>query len=292
MEENKEKKWTVYAHTSPEEPPRYYIGITSRPVEERWNEGRGYKGQKRFYEAIQKFGWDNFDHDIISHDLSFEDAVELESWLIKQLRCNEPDKGFNISPGGGVSRNVVGKSYQRKTDRRMSEASKEKMREARRKNPTACIHPKAVLQFDLDGNYIKEFNSVSEAGASIGLSNVSDISRCCKGSLASAYGYAWAFKKDFPNPEDYKDYFVSNLKHHADKKFRFTSIPVCKCDADFNVICIYLSMRALYRYEGIPRQMVTRACNTKTEWRGYYWKFSERSALDLYNNGSNVPIIM
>ena len=42
---DKEKKYSLYRHTSPS--GKVYIGITSQPVEHRWNHGRGYMNIKK-----------------------------------------------------------------------------------------------------------------------------------------------------------------------------------------------------------------------------------------------------
>ena len=58
-----EKKYVVYKHVSPS--GKLYIGITSQKPELRWNYGRNYKENPYFYNAIQKYGWDSFQHEIL-----------------------------------------------------------------------------------------------------------------------------------------------------------------------------------------------------------------------------------
>lgn len=54
-------------------------------------------------------------------------------------------------------------------------------------------HP--VLQYDLDGNYIREFNSVTEAAQGVGKPTVrSCITKCCLGKRKSSQGYLWKYK--------------------------------------------------------------------------------------------------
>lgn len=57
-------------------------------------------------------------------------------------------------------------------------------------NKIAIKHKKAVLQFDLEGNLIKEYDSVT----SIQVPSPSNISSCCKGKSKTAYGYIWIYK--------------------------------------------------------------------------------------------------
>lgn len=55
--------------------------------------------------------------------------------------------------------------------------------------PTA----KAILQLDLNGNLIKEWECGLDAVRKIGC-NSSGISRCCHGIIKKHYGYKWQFK--------------------------------------------------------------------------------------------------
>ena len=73
-------KWTVYVHINKINGKKY-VGITSRKLSYRWNSGKGYKGQPKFYNAICKYGWDNFDHEIISSNLTENEAKSFEILL-------------------------------------------------------------------------------------------------------------------------------------------------------------------------------------------------------------------
>ena len=77
-------KYTVYCHTNKINNKKY-IGITSQKVEERWRNGKGYSTQPKFYNAICKYGWDNFTHEILISGLDEQEAIELEINLIKSF---------------------------------------------------------------------------------------------------------------------------------------------------------------------------------------------------------------
>lgn len=92
------KKWTLYAHKTPN--GKYYIGITSSRVTRRWNNGNGYRSSKYFYNAIQKYGWENIEHIIIATDMTREDANWFEEAMIRELNTTNRKLGYNITLGG------------------------------------------------------------------------------------------------------------------------------------------------------------------------------------------------
>lgn len=89
----------VYAHVNKINNKKY-IGITSKKPEARWGkDGANYRNQ-HFNRAIEKYGWDNFDHLILYENLSEEEAKKLEIQLIEEYQVNNPDFGYNNSIGG------------------------------------------------------------------------------------------------------------------------------------------------------------------------------------------------
>ena len=56
-------------------------------------------------------------------------------------------------------------------------------------NPKIC---RTVKQYDLEGSFIKEYPSISEAARQMGC-NVSNIRSCCLGKYKQAKGYIWSF---------------------------------------------------------------------------------------------------
>lgn len=89
--------YSVYKHTSPS--GKVYIGI-SRDPKRRWNKGRGYIGNIYFFRCINKYGWDNIEHEILFSNLSLDDAKKKEVELIAQYKSNNREFGYNISGGG------------------------------------------------------------------------------------------------------------------------------------------------------------------------------------------------
>lgn len=80
-----------------------YVGITSKQPNERYSNGNGYQENFKFYKDILKYGWDDFEHNIIKDDLGYKEARELESELI--TRYNLVEDGYNntySTPSGRI----------------------------------------------------------------------------------------------------------------------------------------------------------------------------------------------
>ena len=99
MDSNMYNSYIVYKHTSPSS--KVYIGITKFDPKYRWlNNGRGYKTQTTFFNAIIKYGWINFKHEILYKNLSEEQALDKEEELIQQYKSYDRRYGYNISLSG------------------------------------------------------------------------------------------------------------------------------------------------------------------------------------------------
>lgn len=80
---------------------------------------------------------------------------------------------------------------------KISKSLKGKKRTKKQKNNIAkgmkgnTNRRKKISQFDMEGNFIKEWDSMLEAAQSLGKLQGAAISEACKGIRDSAYGYKW-----------------------------------------------------------------------------------------------------
>lgn len=212
--------YSVYCHTTPS--GKKYIGITSQDVEARWKNGEGYSTQV-FYRAIEKYGWDNIQHDVLLSGLTRDEAIKKEREFVSQYRAYEKEFGYNQTTGGDVyqfneeTRNRIRNSL---TGRKLSEshkahiaecrAGKTQSEETKRKigekhrnkvvTPETCEKLKeahqwqarAVRQLSMGGDLIKTYPSVGQAAEEVGCSKLL-IRRVCQGKRKSTNGFRWEF---------------------------------------------------------------------------------------------------
>ena len=221
--------WCVYMHTNRENGKKY-IGITSQKPTRRWQNGNHYDTQPYFWRAIQKYGWDGFQHEILYTDLSKENAEQLEVDLIKKYQTQDPDKGYNSADGGAArsgwrhTEEAKEKIGARTRGTHLSETHKERIGAAQRgeKNhafgKTLSDEHKAKMSAALIGHAVSEetrrriqdiktqkygrrvecvctgkvFESIASASESTGASR-SGISLCCNGRQKTAGGFYWRY---------------------------------------------------------------------------------------------------
>ena len=81
---------------------KVYIGQTCNSLKRRSGKnGKNYKSNSHFWNDIEKYGWDNFEHKVLYDNLSCEEANKLERELIKQYKSLDLNYGYNVASGGG-----------------------------------------------------------------------------------------------------------------------------------------------------------------------------------------------
>lgn len=93
--------YTIYIHRNKTN-EKVYVGQTrQKNLNQRWRSGKGYENNTLFYKAIQKYGWENFDHEIIATCSTKDEADKMEIEMIAFYDSMNPEKGYNLTIGGG-----------------------------------------------------------------------------------------------------------------------------------------------------------------------------------------------
>lgn len=94
-----EASYCVYMHINKINKKKY-VGQTCQKPEYRWNNGKGYVQCPLFYKAIQKYGWENFEHKILKTHLTADEANQWEKYYISFYDTTNPALGYNLQAGG------------------------------------------------------------------------------------------------------------------------------------------------------------------------------------------------
>mgnify|MGYP002769088071 FL=1 len=112
-----ERNFVVYKHASPN--GKVYIGITCQDIQARWKNGYGYTNNKHFYNAINKYGWDNIEHEILFNNLTEEEAKLMEQMYIALYDTTNSKHGYNHTLGGD---GTLGHKVTEETRRKISQS--------------------------------------------------------------------------------------------------------------------------------------------------------------------------
>lgn len=194
---------------------KMYIGQTvhGNSPNLRWNDGKGYIGCTHFYHAIQKYGWDNFEHIICYDNLTAEEANLYEEWLIYLGNTTNPKYGYNIRYGGDNKRKSDSIKFIEKFEQMkkyvMSHRGKVKnpksMGQKRQYHlgPTCTIN-KIVVCIET----VQLYYTMSDASRQTGF-KVGHIRQCCSDFKYSIDGYHWAYAYTINDFESVKDFIIN-----------------------------------------------------------------------------------
>lgn len=258
------KTWKIYKHTLVLDCPskgKSYIGQTSeKNPERRWAHGKGYsRRNKIFYNAIQKYGWDNFKHEILVDGIeTLDDANEAEKNLIWKYHTwiGDPECwGYNTTPGGSGRPHKQSEETKKKisktlTGRQMTEDHKAKINKTLKRKQIICIETKVI------------YESISEAARQTGISR-ENLKTSIHGGRRSAGGYHWALADDQEK--------ISELSALAGK---------CKA-AKRSVICVetdfvFDSIAEAARYTNVGPSGISNVLSGRCKTAGgYHWKYAE-----------------
>ena len=312
-------EWIIYKHTNKIN-GKVYIGQTKQAINQRWRNGDGYKNNIYFYHSIKKYGWDNFEHEILEKDIdSVKKANEREIYWISKYDSYK--NGYNLTSGGD-NRDHLGvpvlqidiktleiiNAYQ--TIRFAEEMAgidhsqisrcclknKKDIQAGgfywcfqddwyegwtpKKRTPPAAYNKKEVYQIDKSLNIVCKFKSILDAEKTTGIKD-STIGQCCRGKNISAGGYYWCYVEDY-------DSFIP-LKPLDEK-------PVARIDkTNYENVVFYKNISEAATQNRIESpELISRCCNGKQiSTDGYYWCYQEDYDLDWRprNNGNFRKVI-
>lgn len=220
----------IYKYTSPS--GKSYIGQTIQSLKERakTSNGAGYSNCIIFFRAIQKYGFQNFQYEILGEFLIIE-LDEKEKYFILKENTLQPN-GYNIKNGSAAA-TEKGKTRKEKINQfdlngnwtksynSLREAADDNntnyqsisavLRRLRTQHngfiyrydgeespepiQTQKTHGRITAQYDLNGNLIQTYPSANQAAIAIGKNSNAgrNIRAVCQGQRETAYGFKWKY---------------------------------------------------------------------------------------------------
>lgn len=200
--------YTIYLHRNKIN-NKIYVGQTIQTPEKRWKNGNGYKSCTLFYKAIQKYGWNNFEHIILEQkEMTPQEANEKENYYIKKYDSKNIEKGYNINDGGyqtlspkaepaaikwmqehpefGLARAKDMLKWQKEHPEEILKMRRENVKKATeaRKKSVQCVETGII------------YESASEAARLVPKTSQSKICMVCRGQRKTCGGYHWKYVEE------------------------------------------------------------------------------------------------
>lgn len=194
------KQYYVYTHLNPQTKEVFYVGIgKGNRAYNKW------AGRNKFWENyVNKYG---FEVELIAENLTRKQAGKIEIQLIAELGRRQIDEGGTLvnrsvgGDGGNVGYIHTEEFKQKLSKERKGIIKKPLSKETKEKLSKALIGReitwgKSVLQFDKQGNFIKEWNNMKDAQRETGAKNIFEVASGYKNHLyKSSGGFIWKYKK-------------------------------------------------------------------------------------------------
>ncbi len=239
--------YCVYKHTSPS--GKVYIGITKRTPNARWKNGLGYENNRYFTNAIRKYGWENFKHEILYDSLSLEDACYYEKYFIEVCKATDSAHGYNIR-SGGIDGNIS-----QSTRKKMSE----KMIEFYKNHPERI---EMIRQRVLGYRHTEE---TKEKMRLCGKSHPDKLTDDWKKHIGESN------KKRLLADTDLYEDTAKRCRENGEKAMK----SVVQMDMCGNIVAVYQSAHAAERETGIRNGNISKCCNGKAKSAsGFKWQYA------------------
>jgi hypothetical protein len=200
--------------------------------------GKTINVHSRLYEHKQKYG--------SNIEIIILDEVEDNEWIFWEKYYISLFKSWGYilknknDGGGGTTRGTLQKSQKLKKSKH-----------------------KPILQYDLQGNFIKEWESSKQVADELQLTNSSGITSVLKNHSPTAYKSIWKYKtENYPFKINPPQYWENNL------------IPVLQYDLQGNLIKEWRSGKEASLYLNVNKQSICNALKNRAKSAcGYVWKY-------------------
>jgi hypothetical protein len=152
-----------------------------------YNRPSSVKKTNAFHNAVRKYGFNAFTKHIMCFFDTYEEALEEEKYLVDADWVKKADN-YNTAIGG------YGSSKEGFSDEQKSNFRKKISGAGNHRYGKKDLKAKSVLKYDLIGNLICKYESITDAAKSINMTP-SAVSLCCRGKIKQTKKFIFRFEK-------------------------------------------------------------------------------------------------
>lgn len=229
-----------------------------------------------------KYGEENFSFYILE-ECEVEELDDREKYWSEFYDVYNSKKGYAFKTAGqGSGSRIISEEVRKRMSelqkgennywygKRLSEEHRRKISEnhwdsSGINNP----HCQPVLQYNLDGELLHEYNYIREASLETNIDE-NGIQQCCSKYIRASGGFIWRYKDDPLIDYDKKEYFKSKRC----KK-------VVQYDTNGTILDIYDSLLEASKKTNISYSGLSNACNKRTKTAGsFIWRYYDEQLTD------------
>lgn len=230
---------------------KIYIGSTI-DFKNRWYKHISGKGNIHLFNSITKYGLDNFEFIILE---LFDMTKNKDLLYVIEQKWMDVYKISNDN-----SYNIRFKAIPNMTTKR-DNSFKEKMREIRLK---LSIGSKPIIQYSLNGDFIRKWNSSSQVERVLNL-RARNISGACKGEQHTAFGFIWRYEN-----EPLELSYIKQVENRRPK-----NKGVIQKSLTGEIINTFNSMKEAAEKTNYNYSRLGIACNKGIKYHECYWEFTK-----------------
>lgn len=283
--------YSVYVHHFPN--GKVYVGITSASPEHRWQpNGKGYQSQPKIWNAIQKYGWENIEHEIFASRLTAEEASKTEILLIKLYNSVDKNNGYNVSDGG------IDNYKYFKYESEILDMWKQGMWTAKIAKEIGCDARNVKYILRLHNVTDKDFkNRETEARHKVQMELIQKRNYNRNSFILELWNSGWTVMQISAIVDVNRHIVQRTLKNNGislkDREYRkydgmrasqnYSKNRVIQYSLDGTVINIWTSAHEAAKYLGYRFSNICRSCRNNKTYKNFIWKY-ERKRNELVEN--------
>ena len=166
----------------------------------KWNRHDNAHLQRAYNKNPSAFTWEL----LCNCERSELDGLEIE--YIAKYNSADPERGYNKQYGGQAEHRCTletrkkmseakkGKKFSEEHCKKIGEANKGRKLSDETKRKIGMKQARAVIQTDLDGNFIARYESIKDATNAVGLKSANSIRNALTGKTVQSAGYGWKYE--------------------------------------------------------------------------------------------------